>query len=95
MVTFATKILLHFFNLKYFFNGTSKDTSDGQDRYFRKCGKGLETGCFIENTENGVSNITNVKIAKYIISLSRDYIQFVYVLRIIATAMIIVTIVME
>merc|ERR1711884_511422 len=29
------------------------DTSDGQDRYYRKCGKGLETGCFVENTENG------------------------------------------
>ena len=71
------------------------DTSDGQDRYYRKCGKGLETGCFVENTENGVSNITNLKIAKYIISFSRDYIQFVYVIRIIATKMMIVIFVME
>ena len=33
------------------------DTSDGQDRYYRKCGKGLETGCFIDTTEDGVNYI--------------------------------------
>ena len=33
------------------------DTTDGQDKYYRKCGRGLDTGCYIQTTEIGVKNI--------------------------------------
>ena len=78
----------------YFFY-ISTDTSDGQDKYYRHCGRGLETGCFIQTAENEVKpNVLDFKIHTiFRTSLCRHVVQFAFVIGIIAMWIMIVTIV--
>ena len=44
----------HFRCTANYFFAISTDTTDGQDKYYRHCGRGLDTGCFIQTAENEV-----------------------------------------